>query len=426
VTQQKKDSLLGGYRVLDVTDEKGLLCTKVLADLGADVIKIERPGGDPVRNIGPFYHDIPDPEKSLYWFTFNTGKRSITLDIEKCDGQEIFKRLVRIADFAIECFPSGYMDKLGLGYSLLSEINPRIIVTSITAFGQAGPYKDYKASDIVGMAMGGLMSICGDADRPPVRHAASQAYAQAGVQAALGTLIAHYHRELTGEGQQVDVSMQECVCNTLQQDRQWWFHGHLMATRSGSSLRLIAGMEMPIIFPCKDGFVACQALVYPSPAGLRQWMADEGMAGDLVEEKYEPWFTGGIAAVAMRSGGDTEEMMKEHDHINDLIKAFFMTHTKAELYEGSLPRRIILNPVNTVKDLRESPQLKARDYFVQVEHPELGDTLTYPGAPYKLSETPWRIWRRPPLIGEHNEEIYEKELGLSKEEFILFKQAKVI
>jgi len=425
VTHQKEDSLLGGYRVLDLADEKGLLCSKVLADLGADVIKIERPGGDPARHIGPFYHDIPDPEKSLYWFTFNTSKRSITLDIEKSDGQEIFISLVRTADFVIECFPPGYMDKLGFGYSTLSEINPRIVVTSITAFGQSGPYKDYMASDIVGMAMGGLMSICGDADRSPVRHAASQAYAQAGVQAALGTLIAHYHRELTGEGQQVDVSMQECVCNTLQQDRQWWFHGHLMATRSGGNLSLFADMEVPVIFPCKDGFVACQALVYPTPAGLRQWMADEGMADDLMEEDYEAWFTGGIAAVAMR-GLDPEEMMKQHTHINDLIKAFFMTHTKAELYEGSLLRRMILNPVNTVEDLLESPQLRARDYFVRVEHPELGDTLTYPGAPYKLSETPWRIWYRPPLIGEHNEEVYEKEFGLSKEELILLKQANVI
>jgi crotonobetainyl-CoA:carnitine CoA-transferase CaiB-like acyl-CoA transferase len=192
--KKNPDSLLSPFRALDLTDEKGFLCGRILGDLGADVIKIEKPGGDPARDIGPFYHDIPDPEKSLFWFAFNANKRGITLDIENPDGQEIFKQLVKSADFAIESFPPGYMDSLGLGYLALSEINPKIILTSITPFGQTGPYKDYKASDLIAMAMGGQMYLCGDPDRPPVRVSFPQAYCHAGAQGAMGTMIAHIHR----------------------------------------------------------------------------------------------------------------------------------------------------------------------------------------------------------------------------------------
>ena len=138
---EKQETMLSPYRVLDLTDEKGLLCGKILGDLGADVIKIERPGGDPARNIGPFYHDEPDPEKSLFWFALNTSKRGITLDIEKADGKEIFKKLVKSADFVIESFAPGYLDKLGLGYSELERLNPGIIMVSITPFGQTGPMR---------------------------------------------------------------------------------------------------------------------------------------------------------------------------------------------------------------------------------------------------------------------------------------------
>lgn len=158
VKKAKVEGMLSPYRVLDLTDEKGLLCGKLLGDLGADVIKIEPPGGDTSRNVGPFYKDIPDPERSLFWFAFNTSKRGITLDIETADGQDVFKRLVTSADFVIESFPPGHMDRLGLGYPALNEINPGVIMVSISPFGQTGPYKDYKSPDIVACAMGGQMS----------------------------------------------------------------------------------------------------------------------------------------------------------------------------------------------------------------------------------------------------------------------------
>ena len=205
--------MLGGYRVLDLTDEKGLLCGKMLGDMGADVIKVERPGGDTARSLGPFYHDEIHPERSLFWFAMNTSKRGITLDIETADGQEIFKKLVKTADFVIESFQPGYLDKLGLGYSMLEKLNPGIILVSITPFGQTGPYKDWKTSDIVSWAMSGEMVMWGEAEDPPVKISGhSQAYMCAGADACMGAVTALLHRSIAGEGQQVDVSIFEsCV-----------------------------------------------------------------------------------------------------------------------------------------------------------------------------------------------------------------------
>ncbi|GAJ12047.1 unnamed protein product, partial [marine sediment metagenome] len=221
--EEKTEGALSPCRVLDITDEKGLYCGKLLGDLGADVIKIERPGGDPARRIGPFYHDEPDPERSLFWFALNTSKRGITLDIESADGQEILKKLVKSADFVIESFPPGYLDKLGLSYSALEKLNPGIIMVSITPFGQTGPYKDYKAPDIVAWAMGGQTYLYGDPDRPPVRISHhSHAYLHAAAEAAVGAMMALYHREMTGEGQQVDISIQESAARSSQRFISSW------------------------------------------------------------------------------------------------------------------------------------------------------------------------------------------------------------
>ena len=198
--------MLGCYRVLDLTSEKGFLCGRALGDFGADVIKIERPGGEPGRNIGPFYRDIPDSEKSLYWYAFNANKRSITLDIETSDGREIFKRLVKSADVVIESFAPGYMDKIGLGYNVLSEINPGIILTSVSGFGQKGPYRDYNDRDLAVWALSGYMYITGEPDRPPLAPSYPHAHLIGAMNGAVGTMVALCHRRLTGKGQQVDAS----------------------------------------------------------------------------------------------------------------------------------------------------------------------------------------------------------------------------
>lgn len=419
---REAESLLEGSRVLDLTNEKGLLCGKILADFGADVIKVEPPSGDPTRNIGPFYKDIVHPEKSLFWFAYNLNKKGITLNIETVDGQEIFKRLAKTADFVIESFPPGYMQGLGLDYPELEKSNSRLIMVSITPFGQTGPYNGYKANDMIVWAMGGMMYISGDDDRPPVQVTFPQAYLQAGAEAAVGAMTAHYYRELTGEGQYVDVSAQESVIwGTFNIQNLWQMNKVIF--RRGSHLGSLRGtgdyLWNPIVWACKDGYIhglmrgGALPVFRMTCENLTKWMTETGEAGELENYDWSQWDSLAIT-------------QKEVTHQHEIIEAFFAKHTKREIFEEGLKRRFTFNPISNAKDMVESPQFATRDFFIKVEHPELGDTLTYCGAWLKLSETPLVVRRRAPLIGEHNEEIYRGELGFSKEQLASLKQAKVI
>jgi benzylsuccinate CoA-transferase BbsE subunit len=412
--------MLSPYRALDLTNESGLYCGKILADLGCDVVKVERPGGDTARSIGPFYDDTPHPEKSLFWFAYNTNKRSVTLNIETTDGQEILKRLVKGADFVIESFPPGYMDRLGLGYPELSQINPRIIVTSISPFGQNGPYKDYQASDIVVMAMSGFMYLCGERDQAPVRFSVPQTYLHAGIEAAEGTLVAHYHRERTGEGQHVDVSAQESIIWLMLGTLFAWLEdGYIWAYREGNYLfRPDLGTRQRWMFPCKDGAVGFLLLGGHIGArtmrALAEWMKGEGMSDDfLMNMNWADWDR-------YRAGQD------EIDRIEQALLHFFQAHTKEELYQGANKRDMLLAPVWNLEDLAHNPQLGSREFWVKINYPELRVNITYPAIPFKASAIDHKTPHRAPLIGEHNEEIYIKELGLTREELVILKQGGVI
>ncbi|RLC93639.1 MAG: hypothetical protein DRI39_05115 [Chloroflexi bacterium] len=418
------DSLLGGYRVLDLTDEKGHVCGKVLGDFGADVIKVERPGGDPSRNIGPFYKDIPHPEKSLLWFSTNTSKRGITLNIETLGGREIFRKLVETADFVLESFPPGYMDDLGLGYPELEKIKPGIIVTSITPFGQSGPYARYQSTDLVGCAMGGLVRILGELGRPPVRMSYDpQAYFQVGVHAALGSMVAHYHRVLTGEGQHVDVSMQEAVALSTMTAAE--VYDLMKVNVIGTGQFFVSPRPEPygllflrFVYPCKDGHVViyyaggASGLIQSSQA-LLDWANEEGMALELKGYDFRQWDGSTIT-------------QQELDQQYEAIIEFLMTKTKDELFEEAIKRGIMLAPCATTEEISRNPHLQARGFWEKVDHPELGETIVYPGAPVRMEETPWRIQCRAPLPGEHNEEVYEKELGFSREQMAIMKAQNII
>ncbi|MBI2832174.1 MAG: CoA transferase [Chloroflexi bacterium] len=410
------ESLLSPYRVLDLTDETGHYAGKLLGDLGADVIKVERPEGDPARDIGPFFKDIPHPEKSLSWATNNTSKRGITLDIETADGQQIFKKLVQRSDFVIESFAPGYMDGLGLGYKDLKKLNPRIIVTSITPFGQSGPYSHHKATDLTSMAMGGLMFITGDADRPPIRTTIPQAGLLGSAHATTGTMIAHYYRELTGEGQHVDVSIQEAVARILFMEPMFWDFDHYLVQRYGPQIHR-GKIFQTETWPCKDGQVTWRlftGVFGKRTQSLVDWMNEEGMAGALKEVK--DWEQVNFSKV-------TQE---QSDAWETAIGEFFKKHTMKELQKEAQKRFIFLAPCYTPKEIAEDEQIASRDYWVQVEHPEWGASVTYPGAPVKMNLTPWKIYRRAPLIGEHNVEVYKGELGLSDSDLVMLKQAKII
>ena len=416
----KEESLLGQYRVLDMSEGGCLICGKILGDLGADVIKIEKPGGSPSRSIGPFYNDNPDPQKSLFWFAYNTNKRSITLDIETSNGKEIFKRLSKTADFVIESFPPGYMKRLCIDYSVLSEMNPSIILTSITPFGQEGPKANYESSDLTTWAAGGALYITGYPDRPPNWIGPHQASFNAGSQAAYGTMIANWHRKRTGEGQHVDVSVQESVTQTLHHTALYWDVYQTEFKRQGFSMR--GGKTwMKLGFPCKDGYIALLlmggggAAMVKSSNALVNWMAEEGVASEwLMKINWEKDY-------------DASKLSQETvDRVENEVSSFLMRKTKLELFEEGIRRRILIAPVNNAKDLVENIQLRERNFWVEVKHPELNDILTYCGNFAKISEAPIKIRRRPPLIGEHNEEVYYEEMGIGKKKLYALKKAGVI
>jgi benzylsuccinate CoA-transferase BbsE subunit len=408
--------MLSKLRALDLTDENGFLCGKILADLGVDVIKVEKPGGDKSRRIGPFYADIPYPEKSLYWSAYNSNKRGITLDIEKADGQKIFKKLIKTADFVIESFPPGYLDKLGLGYEALKQIKPDIILASITPFGQSGPYRDHQATDIVAMGMSGILYQTGDIDRPPVQMSLPQACLHAGADAAAGTMIAYYHREATGEGQQVDVSMQQSAAWFLANAIPFWELNHIISKRSGT-FRWSINSSQRQVWECRDGYVFFNIIGGRTGAKtlheLVDWMDSRGMANDYV--KSMDW--------------ETLDMFKVNqsvvDKISQPIEAFFKALTKKEISQEAIERHISICPLSSMEDLYNDEQLKSRDFWTSVEHPELKASLTYPKGFLQSSEDEQGIRRRAPLIGEDNDEVFRK-IGISGQELVTLKEAGVI
>jgi len=413
------DSLLPGCRVLDLADEKGFLCGRILGDMGADVIKVERPGGDPARNIGPFYKDIPSSEKSLFWFAYNASKRGITLDIESRDGQAIFRELAEGSDFLVESFKPGHLDSIGIGYRDLRTTNPGLVMVSISPFGGSGPYSEYEGPDLTCMAMGGFMATAGDEDKPPVRVSFPQAFLHASAQAAAGAMIAHVYREATGLGQHVDVSAQEAVIWTIQNATGVWDLNRINIKRSGATKLRPNGSRFRMHWPCKDGHVtlgaqASRAVVGEAWASLAKWMESEGAADDYVKEK--DWSTLDFFNISQ-------------DELDRIMKAgtdFFEGKTRRELYEGAIKRRVLLYPVNSIDELVGYEQLKAREFFQAVEHPELGESLTYPGTFVRLSEGKCEVRRRAPLIGEHNVEVYGGEMGMSRGEMVVLKATGVI
>jgi benzylsuccinate CoA-transferase BbsE subunit len=413
------ESCLSGIRVLDLAQGGAQISGKIFADLGADVIKIEPPSGDRTGRIAPFYKDIPDPEKSLFWFAYNTNKRGITLDIETDDGKEIFKRLARKADIVVESFTPGYLDNLGLGYAALNAINPRIIFTSITPFGQTGPKAHYIGTDITGWASSGGLYATGDPDRPPVWTSFPQPYLHAGVEACAGTLIAYWHRLTTNEGQHVDVSIQDTFVISTDEMHLLTYEimGHVYRRR-GDIKGLGGTPGGHQLYPCKDGYIAFRVLVRAGTSntlGLVKWMDEEGMAPDWLVN-YD-WL----------NNYDMSHITQEEiDRIDQEFIKFFMTKTKSELLEQAIKRDMQIVPVSTAEDIVNAEQWKARNLWVDVDHDELDDTLTYPGLYRSFTATPGVIRKRAPLIGEHNLDVYEKELGYSREELGILKSSGVI
>lgn len=418
-----RSELLNGMRMLDLTDEKGALCGKMFADMGAEVIKVEPPQGCATRKIPPFLDDEPGLDHSLYFLAFAAGKRSITLNLESADGRELLKQLVKRSDFLVEAFPLGYLESLGLGYGTLAELNPRLIHSSITPFGDKGPGKDYKAADIVSWASGGAMFLMGQEGRPPIQMSVPQAWLHAGAEAAVASMIAHYPRQVDGLGQHIVVNAQACVVWTLMNEQAMpLLHGDYLR-RSGVFTGAIGGRRKTV-YQCKDGhvsFLIAGGAYFNSTNAVIAWMKEEGAAPAWLAE-------GGGLKTLTPSGfmAASAADLKELDDAEEAVQHFFLTKTKKELWQNILRRRLFGAPLANAADIADDPQLKARDYFVTVDHAGLGRQFTLPGAFAKMSETPVGPQGAAPQLGQHNHEIYGGLLGLSKTEIVELCAAGVI
>jgi crotonobetainyl-CoA:carnitine CoA-transferase CaiB-like acyl-CoA transferase len=410
-------SILSPYRVLDLTTERGLLCGQMLADLGADVIKVEPPGGSSARNIGPFYKDVPHPDRSLYWWAYNRNKRAITLDLERDAGRDLLLRLVERADFVIESHNPGHFPQHNLGFADLAKINPALIYVSITPFGQDGPKANYADSDLIIMAAGGPLILAGDADRPPVRLSIPQASADA----AVAALAAHHERVRSGLGQHIDVAAVQSVAMATQSYI-------LSAPLASTEMSRISGgvklgpIEFPLVWPTRDGYVA-MTFLFGSALGvfttkLMQFICEQGFCDEATRDK--DWIAYGEQ---LFSGA---EPLSEFDRVKEVVRNFTRSRTKAELLQLAVERGFLITPVTTIEEVVESPQFASRDYFQHVAHPELGESFRYPGPFAKFSASPVEYRRRPPTVGEHNSEIYRDELGLSEREIAELTRAGII
>ncbi len=386
--------MLSPYRVLDLTDHRGELGPRILADLGADVIRVEPPEGSDARRQGPRMADVPESEASLQFFAYNRGKRSIVLHLSDSSDIETFLALVATADFVFESGPPGALAPYGLGFEQLRTVQPRIVHVKVTPFGDDGPYADYAATDLVVASLGGPVSVQGDPDHPPVRVTVPQVWRHAGGESAVAALIAQARMRSTGEAQFVDVSAQ-CVMT-------WTMMNAMVAAdiqgrdfeRSGSDMQLGTGTYR-VVYPCADGHVA--TLGHGSTlAPLIPWLLEDGVIDERLAALDWPAMDG-----ARINGQEVEFSLEDLDRI---LERFFALHTKHELFERGLELGVTVAPVCTMKDLLGLRQLDVREYFDLLELPD-GRKARAPGRFARPAQTPLVTSRPAPRLGEHSDEI---------------------
>lgn len=383
---------LSDLRIVDLTQGiAGPYCTKLFADLGAEVIKVEPPDGDWSRKLGPFPSDEPHPEKSGLFLHLNTGKKSITLDIESDAGQILVKKLLAEADVLVESDGQTRMAKLGLAHADLKRDLPNLISVSITPFGCSGPYKDYRGNSLTAMAMSTIMYNTGEPDREPLTTGGTPADYIAGIHAWIGALAAIAYRADHGKGQHVDVSLAEAAaCTDEYNTGMYAFQG---AIRRRFYSRHVFGYPMDIM-ACKDGYI----VFIPGAAGFPQrGLTQEGAVSPMSllmedpELDQNPLFQSG------------QERMIRWKEVDELIQPFLDKKEAKEIVEFAQALRMPFAPVPTVKDLIEDEHLAARGFFETIDHPEAGE-ITYAGPPFRMTETP-PVIDRAPTLGEHNGEF---------------------
>ena len=400
------EQALDHLRVLELCNLVcGPYCTKLLADLGAEVIKVEPPGvGDESRRRGPFLNDIPHPERSGLFLYLNTNKSGITLDIKTTKGQGILRELIKKTDILVEDNPPKVTKELGLTYLELKKINPRLVMTSITPFGQAGPYRDYKAHELNLYHAGGegyLLPIQSpDLTREPVKAGGLVGDCICGLSSAIATLAAAHNLNETCVGQYIDVSKQDVLMTMVLLEIAMYVNMGFVRNR----------LQRPILTPipmeCLDGSIMMSVFTDREWQDLVKFMGNPSWASD---EMFSNWLS----------------RMTNGDKINPHIREFVKHYKKEELFQQLQENALAAAPVNTSEDLVHSAQMESRGFFAEVEHPEAGK-LKYPGVPYKFSETPSKVKLAAPLLGQHNESVYCGWLKYSKEELVKLKESGII
>lgn len=400
---------LSGYRVLDLTDERGLFAGRLLADLGADVVQVEPPSGSPARHAAP-----RSATTSYVWDTFAANKRGIVTDLDTDDGRHLVRRLAMRADFLVESAGPGVLAGLGLGWTELREVNPALVYGTLTAFGHDGPKSGYAESDIVLWAAGGPLQPNRDGDRPPLRMSVDHAYLNAAADLAGGLLIAHHHRARTGRGQLVDVSVQAALgVNTLARvladsvrdpNPEWaaLVSPTARTDQSGSGAGTSSHLKK---WPCRDGLVEFHLAMGAAVGGFTnnffRWMHDEGACPDRIASL--DW----RVLPALVESGDFDDA--DMQQVRALTAAFFEAKSKADILAAAIRYRLLCIGINDTADLAASEQLVARGFFATAGHGERARTMPahWASGSVRLVEL-----RRPaPLLGEHTAEVVREWLG---------------
>lgn len=403
------EGALADITVLDLTHHiAGPYCTKLLATYGAEVIKIERPGrGDPARQAGPFPGDVPHPEKSGLFLHLNTNKRSVTLDLKQPRGRELITALLKQVDVVVENFSPRVLPSLGLGYADLEGLNPCLVMTSISNFGQTGPYRDWKAQDMVVYAMGGAMNITGLPEREPLRLALNLMAYQGGNVAAAATMTGVLGAHRLGSGQHIDVALFEVHAGSIDR-RTTSLVGYQYTGDPGYREAAIGiGVYPTGVIPCQDGYV--QTLVFPQV--WERLLAGMGRP----ELNDDPRF-----ADAMERMDQTKR-----PEFMAIFRDWLGRNTRYEAMAKMQAQRVPLTAVNSPSAVPQDPHLQARGYFVEVEHPAAG-TLPYTREPFRMLGAPAEPVRRAPLLGEHTEPVLRQRLGLSEADLASLRQHGVI
>lgn len=388
--------LLDGLRVLDLTDERGFLCGRILADLGAEVIQVEPPGGARERREGAFVGGRPDPERSVTWLAYNAGKRGITLDATRPRGREILDRLCETADALVESLDPADLAAARLDYPSLAARHPRLVVCSISPFGRTGPRASWRGSDLTVTAMGGNMALTGDADRAPLRCSMPSSHFHGGAEAASGLLVALVARGTTGRGQHVDVSLQAAMVTTIMTGASQWALHRQDRTRSGA-LYVVGNTLQREVWPCRDGFVSYALrggpARIPGLAATARWIAEEGIAAPAWDRDWKAYNHNNLSQA-------------EVDEISAPLQELFLRKTMRELFDGSMERGIMLAPVNDAREIASSEQLASRDFFADVADPGRGLGLRLPARFARITGADVDVRGPAPRIGEHNREVY--------------------